>query len=61
MDYMVLSDLNRSSFDMESMLIDLLQQKQQLVQPAENDGLNRICLLKKIKERYNPCCSNSGQ
>jgi hypothetical protein len=58
MDYMVLSDLNRSSFDMESMLIDLLQQQQQLVQPAENDGLNRICLLKKIKERYNPCCSN---
>ena len=57
MDYMVLSDLNRSSFDMESMLIDLLQQKQQLVQPTENDGLNRICLLEKIKERYNPCCS----
>jgi hypothetical protein len=60
MDYMVLSDLNRYSFDMKRMLIDLLQQQQQqqLVQPAENDGLNRICLLKKIKERYNPCCSN---
>ena len=60
MDYMVLSDLNRYSFDMKRLLIDLLQQQQQqqLVQPAENDGLNRICLLEKIKERYNPCCSN---
>jgi hypothetical protein len=61
MDYMVLSNLNHSSFDMESLLINLLQQQQQqqqLVQPAENNGLNRICLLKKIKERNNPCCSN---
>ena len=59
MDYMVHSDLYLSSFDMESMLIDLLQQQQQqLVQPAENDGLNRIRLLEKIKEWYNPCCFN---
>ena len=62
MDYMVLSNLSHSSFDMESLLINLLQQQQQqqqqLVQPAENNGSNRICLLKKIKEKYNPCCSN---
>ena len=59
MDYMVLSDLSLLSLDMESMLIDLLQQQQQqLVQPAENDGLNRIRLLEKIKEWYNPCCFN---
>ena len=56
MDYKVLSDLNRSSFDMETMLMDLSQQ--QLVQPAENDGLNGICLLEKIKDSYNPCRSN---
>ena len=60
MDYMVLSDLNRSFFDLESLLINFLQQQQQqqLVQPTENNGLNRICLLDNIKEKYNPCCSN---
>jgi hypothetical protein len=34
MGYMILGDLNRSSFDMENL------SQQQLVQPAENDGLN---------------------
>ena len=40
---MVLSDLNHSSFDMKTMFMNLSQQ--QLVQPVENDGLNRIIIV----------------
>jgi hypothetical protein len=55
---MVLSDLNHSSFDMKTMFMNLSQQ--QLVQPVENDGLNRI-FLEKINKSYNPCLSNHNR
>jgi len=54
-DCIVINDCNRSSFTMVNMLMDSTRQ---LMQPADYNYLNRICILEKIKDSYNPCRAN---